>query len=50
MSHGYETYIPSMGKTVSNYVISLYGDMLHVTRLVMVTILKCTEILNHHII
>ena len=44
MSHRYEMY--SVGEIVSNYVISLYGDM--ITRFIVVIILKCIEMSNHY--
>ena len=46
MSNGYEMY--SVENIVNNYVISLYGDT--VTRLIVVIILKCTEISNHYVV
>ena len=37
----------SMGNIVNNYIIPLYGDV--VTRLIMVTIFQCIEMLNHYV-
>ena len=45
MSHEYQMY--SVGNVVNNYVISLYSD---ITRLIVVSILKCMEILNHYVV
>ena len=42
MSHRHEMY--SVGNIVNNYVISLYGDLFHVTRLIVVITLKRIEI------
>ena len=37
-----------VGNTVNNYAVSLYGQM--VTRLPVVIVLKCIEILNHCVV